>query len=72
MEQRVEVDVFVDCRHSPGQAMAGVSSPLRWATWWALDGNDTTDSLVSLGHATMNGREVCFTERVRGVGVMAC
>ena len=41
-------DVFVDCEQAPGQAFAGVGDTTRWASWWALDGPDTADSLSSL------------------------
>lgn len=43
-------DVFVDCRQQPGVLFSGASSPWRWGTWWALDGNDTKDTLTSLYH----------------------
>ena len=32
---------------------SGASSPSRWGLWWALDGNDTRDSLTSLDRTTM-------------------
>jgi hypothetical protein len=41
-------DVFVDCRQEPGFFCSGVSKPHRWGTWWALDGNDTKDTLTTL------------------------
>ena len=43
-------DVFVDCRQKPGYVMHGIGSPSRWGTWWAIDGNDTKDVLLSLAH----------------------
>jgi hypothetical protein len=43
-------DVFVDCRQKLGFVMHGIGKPSRWGTWWAIDGNDTKDVLLSLTH----------------------
>lgn len=40
-------DVFVDC---DGQ-MGRVAMPNAWGCWWALDGGDTTATLLALGQA---------------------
>ena len=47
-------DVFVDCRQRSDVLLSGASSPSRWGTWWALDGNDTRDTLTTLGHFNQN------------------
>ena len=40
-------DVYVDC---DGQ-MGRVAMPNSWGTWWALDGGDTTATLLALAEA---------------------